>query len=66
MKSVRQRKKNIYDITFMWKLKNKQTNKQMPNECIHKAETDSQIWKTNLWLPNGRGKGERNKLGVWD
>ena len=34
------------------------------NEFIIK-QTDSQISKTNLWLPKGkRGKGD--KLGSWD
>ena len=23
------------------------------NESIYKTESDSQTWKTNLWLPNG-------------
>ena len=25
---------------------------------------DSQTWKTNLWLP--KGKGRMDKLGVWN
>ena len=33
----------LYDITYMWNLKNN------TNESIYK--TDSQTWKTNLWLP---------------
>ena len=28
------------------------------NEPICRTETDSQIWKTNLWLPKGTGSGE--------
>ena len=32
------------------------------NELIYK--TDSQILKTNLWLP--KGKRGRDKLGAWD
>ena len=28
------------------------------NEFIHKTETDSQILKTNLWLPKGKCRGE--------
>ena len=28
------------------------------NEYIYTIETDSEIYKTNLWLPVGRGKGE--------
>ena len=36
------------------------------NELTYKTETDSQISKTNLWLPKGkRGRG-RDKLGIWD
>ena len=35
------------------------------NEFIHKTETDSQISKTNLWLPKWTVVG-RNGLGVWD
>jgi len=32
--------------------------KNNTNECICKTETDSQIQKTNLWLPKGRnGEG---------
>ena len=34
-------------------------------ELIYKTETDSQTWKTNLWLPNRKGGG-RDKLGGWD
>ena len=34
------------------------------NELIYKTEKDSQTQKTNLWLP--KGKGEKDKLGVWD
>ena len=46
-----------YDITYMWNLK------YDTNELIYKTETDSQTWKTNLWLPKGKGV---DKLGVWD
>ena len=34
------------------------------NESIYKTETDSQTYKTNLWLPKGKGGGERDKLGL--
>ena len=44
-----------YDITHMWNLILKNDAK----ELIYKTETDSQISKTNLWLPKGRhGRGE--------
>ena len=34
-------------------------------ELIYKTEIESQIQKTNLWLPGGKGGG-RDELGVWD
>ena len=27
------------------------------DEPNYKAETDSQTWRTDLWLPRGRGEG---------
>ena len=42
----------------MWNLK------YDTNELIYKRETDSQTWKTNLWLPKGKGVGDRDKLEV--
>ena len=33
-------------------------------ESIYKTEADSQTWKTNLWLPKGKG-GSRDKSGIW-
>ena len=36
------------------------------NEPIYKTEIESQMWKTNLWLPRGKGSGEWDTLGVWD
>ena len=29
--------------------------KYATSKLIHKTETDSQTWKTNLWLPMGKG-----------
>ena len=46
-----------YYITYMQNLK------YDTNEFIYKTETDSQIQKTNLWLPKGKGQG-RAKLGI--
>ena len=40
-----------YDITYMWNLK------YDTNELIYEIETDSQTWKTNSWLPKGKGGG---------
>ena len=34
------------------------------NELIHKREIDSQTQKTNLFLPMGKGGGD--KLRAWD
>ena len=51
-----------YDITHMWNL----ILKNDTNELIYKTETDSLISKTNLWLPRGKGRGGRDKLGDWD
>ena len=39
-------RKISYNITYMWNLKKNNTN-----EFTYKAELDSQIQKTNLWLP---------------
>ena len=42
----------LYFFTYMWNLKIK-TNKQ------NKKNTDSQIQRTNRWLPEGRGVEEK-------
>ena len=36
------------------------------NEPIYKAETDSQIQRTNLWLQRGRGEERTGSLGLAD
>ena len=41
-----------YDIAYLWNLK------YDTNEFIYKTEIDSQIQKTNLQLPKGKGGGE--------
>ena len=33
------------------------------NELIYKTEVESQMQKTNSWLPTGKGS---DKLGDWD
>ena len=35
----------------MWNLK------YDTNEPIYRTETDSQTWRTDLWLPRGSGEG---------
>ena len=49
-----------YDITYIWNLIKNDTN-----GLIYKTETDSQISKSNLWLPKGKCGGN-DKLGDWD
>ena len=49
LKSVRERQ-IPYDITYVWNLK------YGINEHIYKIETDSQMWRTDLWLPRGWGR----------
>ena len=41
-----------YDITYMW------NPKYDTGEFTYKTETDSQTWKTKLWLLKGEGGGE--------
>ena len=53
-------KDEYHNITSMWNLK-----KNDIIELIYKTEIDSQMQKTNLWLPKGKNK-QRNKLGVWE
>ena len=49
---IRERK-ILYDVTYMWNLKNNTT------DSIQKLETDSDIKKTNMVM-----KGERKKSGT--
>ena len=35
------------------------------NEYVYKTVVDTQTQKTNLWLPQGKEKGRRDKLGEW-
>ena len=48
--SVRERQ-IPYDITYTWNLK------YGTNEPIYKTDTDTQIKKTDLWLPRQSGEG---------
>ena len=36
------------------------TSKSGTNVLIYKTEIESQMLKPNLWLPRGKGEGERN------
>ena len=51
--------KDKYMISLIYGILKKNTY-----ELIYKTEIDSQIEKTNLWLPKWKGRGD--KLGVWD
>ena len=42
-----------------------ESKKKWSKELIYKTETNSQILKSNLWLPK-RNMVERDKLGSWD
>ena len=44
----------------MWNLK------YDTDDLIYKTETDSQILKTNLWLPKGKEKEQMRSLGLAD
>ena len=46
------------DTAYMWNLK------YGTNESIYKTEIDSQIQRTDLWLPRGRGRKQDGR-GVW-
>ena len=51
LSEVSQTEKDKYDIAYMWSLK------YDTSEFIYKIKIDSQIQKTNLWLPKGKGLG---------
>ena len=60
-RSKSEREKQIpYNITYMWNLK------YNTNEHIYKTEMDSQIQRTDLWLPRGRrdGGGKDWEFGI--
>ena len=46
-----------YDITYMWNLK------YDTNQHIYETKTDSQIQRTDLWLPRVR-EGRNGSLGL--
>ena len=55
--SERERKMPCY-ITYMWNLK------YGINKPIYKTETDSQVWRADLWLARRGGRREWDGLGV--
>ena len=61
----RAEKDKDHDITYMWNLKKKK--KKHTNELIYKTKTDSQTYKTILWLPKGNeGEGYIKSLTLTD
>ena len=61
---VNQKEKNKYRmLTHICGIQKNGTD-----EPICKAETESQMQKTNLWLPGGKPQGAavRDKFGDWD
>ena len=46
-------KDKYHDITSLWNLIKNDTD-----ELIYKTETDSQMLKSNLWLPKGKRGGK--------
>ena len=60
LSEVSKTEKDRYHMTpHMWNLKYDR------NELIYETETDSQIQRTDLRLPKGKGE-RRDKLGIWD
>ena len=57
MKSQKEKDKYRIYITYIWTLI------YSTNEPIYKKETNSWTWRTDLWLPKGRGR-EWDRLGV--
>ena len=55
--SKSERERQIYDNTYIWNLI------YSTNERIHRKETNSWTWRTDLWLPRGRRR-EWDGLGV--
>ena len=52
LSEVSERERQIsYDITYMRNIK------RDTNELIHETETDSETWRTDLWLPRRRWMG---------
>ena len=47
-----------YAITYI------QTITYGTNESIYRKETNSRTWRTDFWLPRGRGR-KWDGLGVW-
>ena len=48
-------RKNKHDIAYIWNLK------YDTNQPIYKTKTNSQIWRTDLWLSR-----RQDGLAVWD
>ena len=62
MQMIREVKSDDRERQTSYDTANTQTLKSDTHELIHKVETDTQILKANLRLPNGTSEG-KNKLG---
>ena len=57
---IREERKIPYDVTYIWNLI------YGTNEPIYRKETNSWMWKTDLWCPSGEGVGWTGSLGLVD
>ena len=58
MQMIREVKSDDRERQTSYDTANTQTLKSDTHELIHKVETDTQILKTNLRLPNGTSEGK--------
>ena len=56
--SETERDKYHMNITCVW------NRKYGTDEPVYRTETDSQTWRTDMWLPRGRAR-EWDGWGVW-
>ena len=57
-REVRKRKTNTFDITDMWNLKN--------DTSEHSYDIETDLQRTDLWLPRGKGEEKIGSLGLGD
>ena len=58
--------KYVREKNIMWYYLQVQCNKNNTDELIYNTETNSQILKSNLWLPKQKRGGGSDKLGDSD
>ena len=58
---IRSQSKQVsHDITGIRNLKKKKDK----NELIYKTGADSETYRTNIWLPKGKGGGQDQEFGI--